>query len=100
MLKYNYKNHWWANNDDHFFSSDSLARHYLQSQNQEGLVHCPSKDKYCVSLKGNSFIAEGMLDQYIYVNPSKGLIIVRLGGAVPESALEMDQVITRLGNVF
>ncbi len=100
LFKYRYKNHFWANNFDNYFKSDSMARAFLGMNNLSAPIQCFNKNSYCVSLKGNSFIAEGLLDQYIYINPEKNLIIVRMGEEVQRAGPAMDEVITTLGNAF
>jgi CubicO group peptidase (beta-lactamase class C family) len=100
LLKYEYKNHFWANNISHNFPSDSAAKKYLEDNSLSAHIKSSGGNRYCVNLKGDSFIAEGLFDQYIYINPQKNLVIVRLGKAVPEGKPEMDNVITRLGSAF
>ncbi len=61
-----YKYQWWLPTD--------LDNFYIQKYNLKN----PTKEKIKLSTD-KDFMAEGILGQFIYVNPTKNLIIVRLG---------------------
>jgi CubicO group peptidase (beta-lactamase class C family) len=56
------------------------------------------QDSYRVNYRTNAFSAVGFLNQYIYVNPQKRVVIVRIGRRWSESFGYSTQFIYKLGN--
>ncbi|MFL5810856.1 MAG: serine hydrolase domain-containing protein [Flavisolibacter sp.] len=79
MEKYGgYKNQWWNRFAYHSFT-DSLEAVNFKNQTAHVSSIRKIQDAYRVSYRTPSFGAIGFLNQAIYVNPEKNLVIVRLG---------------------
>ena len=100
LFENNYKNHWWANNDTRFFSSEKQAKDFRFDLRLAGPVQKILPTLYTVKLPGNSYMAHGFLEQYLYVNPEKNLIIIRLGDDPDNATIDFEPVLIKLGNLF
>ena len=86
-----YKNQWWSNAYSYAFKDSLKAVDFINTTpNSEQAIYIrnikadPKKNKpaskwYIVYVLKEVYHAEGLLGQYIYVNPKKNLIIVRTG---------------------
>jgi CubicO group peptidase (beta-lactamase class C family) len=73
-----YKNQFWSNLAYMYFADSLAAVEYAKDQKLSTAVKKAS-GKYRVGKRTAAFHAEGILNQYIYINPDKNLVIVRLG---------------------
>jgi CubicO group peptidase (beta-lactamase class C family) len=105
MLTYNgYKNQWWADGQTSPFTDSTEAAQRAANigakarissrQNKNG------KRSYRVHYYDGSFHAEGILGQFVYVNPAKGLVIVRLGHNWSHPGMYARGFIYQVGNSF
>lgn len=84
MFAYNgYRNQWWGV-DDYKYFTDSLQALDYKSSHQPASMHSyiarkDGKKYFSVAQASSRYYAEGILGQFIYVNPDKNLVIVRLG---------------------
>ena len=69
--RYMYSYQWWRSRDLFEYKNESLPENST-------LVNGPNNQKYYFQLM-NSYSANGFLGQYLYINPDKNIIIVRLG---------------------
>ncbi len=79
-----YKNQWWTGNNTRYFSDSAEAAKLAAGKHCKQLPSIISrrdgKPRYPVLCTGNaSFMAKGILGQYIFVNPANNTIVVRLG---------------------
>jgi CubicO group peptidase (beta-lactamase class C family) len=91
-----YKNQWWSELVSAYFKDSSSAVHF---RNQTPFSHEVRKtDKgYQVRYRTDSFDAEGLLYQFIYVNPKSHIVIVRLGRNWYHPSLNASQYIYKIG---
>lgn len=81
MTKYGgYKNQWWNRNTFRVFE-DSLEALDFSSNTEHVASLGKTQRGYRVSYRTPGFSAIGFLNQYMYVNPEKNLVIVRIGRA-------------------
>jgi CubicO group peptidase (beta-lactamase class C family) len=73
-----YKNQWWSNLSYKFFKDSLEAISFKNETKHSGAVQ-KSSNYFRVAYRGNAFFARGILNQFIYVNPTNKVIIVRLG---------------------
>ena len=77
-----YKNQWWAK-EKQVTSTDSVRAiqflHHLPSKGRMSIWERAGVKQYAVNYYDGAYYAAGLLGQYIYINPTKKLLIVRLG---------------------
>ena len=73
-----YKNQWWSSLNYAYFQ-DSLAALSFKNKTPYATSLKKSSKGYRVGYRTDAFSAEGILNQYIYINPEKNVVIVRLG---------------------
>lgn len=73
-----YKNQWWSGLRYAFFNDSLQAEAYRQRTPHASRVRRYNSG-YLVSRRTDAFHAEGILGQFIYVNPANNVVIVRLG---------------------
>jgi CubicO group peptidase (beta-lactamase class C family) len=73
-----YKNQWWSRLDYNYFE-DSLAAVAFKNATHHTSTVQKADTRYRVGYRSGAFHAQGMLNQYIYVNPKNNVVIVRLG---------------------
>ena len=84
MFAYNgYRNQWWGVDDYKYFSDSMQALEY-KTAHGPSTIHSyiarkDGKKYFSVAQASSRYYAEGILGQFIYVNPDKNLVIVRLG---------------------
>lgn len=86
-----YKNQWWSNEYGHSFKDSLQAVAYMnktrlaekrivvRETKEDKMKGIPAKKSFIVYTFKEAYHAEGLLGQYIYINPKKNLIIVRTG---------------------
>ncbi len=84
MRKYEgYKNQWWGGDRAEYFKDSLKAVEYAMANNCRRLFSYTTKKdniKYFgVSCNNTPYYAEGILDQFVFVDPLKNVVIVRLG---------------------
>jgi hypothetical protein len=73
-----YKNQWWSRQMYITFKDSTEAIEYIRQAEFPGSFRQTAGD-YRVSTRNRSFSAIGFLNQSLYVNADKNLIIVRIG---------------------
>ena len=73
-----YKNQWWSSLNYNFFN-DSLTAVAYKNKTPHTTPVRKVNNRYRVGYRSGAFHAEGILNQYIYVNPHNHVVIVRLG---------------------
>lgn len=83
LRKYDgYKNQWWAGSTSEYFTDSLKAVQFALANEVAKLFVYTAKDgkKYFgVSCKQIPYYAEGILGQFVYVDPRKNVVVVRLG---------------------
>lgn len=77
-----YKNQWWSKYTRRFYKDSMQAASAAEKiPYRSRLVSMTAKDstKYYQVMYRDAFHADGLLEQVVYVNPAKKLVIVRLG---------------------
>lgn len=97
LFKREYNNHWWANNVIRFIpvNNENALRQYIIDNAIKGVVEKSTSGNYQVRSKGDSFMGYGLYEQYLYVNPSKNIIILRLGSQ-PKNGIDLEKSILGL----
>jgi CubicO group peptidase (beta-lactamase class C family) len=97
MDKYGgYKNQWWSRTLYQTFS-DSVEAVAFRDQTPYSVSIRKVQDNYRVNYRSSVFSAIGFLNQYIYVNPGKKMVIVRIGRRWTNSEVFPTQFIYHLG---
>jgi CubicO group peptidase (beta-lactamase class C family) len=100
MEKYGgYKNQWWSRTLYQSFS-DSVAAVAFKEQTPYSVSIRKVQNNYRVNYRSSVFSAIGFLNQYIYVNPSKKMVIVRIGRRWTNSEVFPTQFIYHLGETL
>ena len=73
-----YQYNWYSINRPQYFE-DSLAAELNRKTKEFAEQSIRYPGKYFIRRRGPAYAASGLLGQYIYVDPSKNLVIVRLG---------------------
>lgn len=98
MHKYGgYKNQWWSRTLYRTFEDSLTAVSFSEGTNYFVSLR-KVQNTYRVNYRTNAFSAVGFLSQYIYVNPKKKLIIVRLGRRWTNAEVYPTQFIYKLGD--
>ena len=74
-----YKNQWWSRTLSRSFLDSMSAVRFMQRTAYSTPVRKLQDGTYRVSYRTPAFTAIGFLNQYLYVNPKKKLLIVRIG---------------------
>ncbi len=78
----NYKNQWWSDVNRTSFTDYEKAKDFAAQHPQSQVRPMEPENRppyYLVQYPSGAYHAEGILGQYIYVNPAKNLVIVRMG---------------------
>jgi CubicO group peptidase (beta-lactamase class C family) len=98
MNKYGgYKNQWWSRTVYRSFT-DSADAIYFNGETHNSVSLRKVGNNYRVNYRTSAFSAIGFLNQYIYVNPGKNIVIVRIGKRWTNSFGYSTQFIYSLGN--
>jgi len=83
MQKYEgYKNQWWGGNRNEYFTDSLKAADFAYRNGAKMFLYTPKNSTqkyYGVALSNSPYYAEGILGQFIFVNPANHVVIVRLG---------------------
>jgi CubicO group peptidase (beta-lactamase class C family) len=91
-----YKNQFWSKYSYRFFKDSTEAVAFRNSKSHASSVQKTS-GYYRVAYRSNAFLAEGILNQYVYINPDNHVIIVRLGHNWNHRNFYPDQFIYTVG---
>lgn len=91
-----YKNQWWSRQVHTYFPDSLTAVAFKERTAYTGSVH-RLEGQYRVGYRTNAFSAHGFMNQIIYVNPKRNLIIVRLGRRWRQGNMRFIQFIYSLG---
>lgn len=91
-----YKNQWWACYDYRYFKDSISATAALKKINIIADIKKTKYNGYYFKMKAYDFTAEGILGQFIYVNPKNKVIIVRLGNS-PNKRMNFENFIPKIG---
>lgn len=98
MNKYGgYKNQWWSRTVYRAFD-DSLNAVSFHNETVNTVSVRKIGNIYRVNYRTGAFSAIGFLNQYLYVNPQKKIVIVRIGKRWANSFGYSTQFIYQLGN--
>jgi CubicO group peptidase (beta-lactamase class C family) len=95
-----YKNKWWTSSHYDIFDSEEEGRAYAKANNKDFLKARKLKSgKYVSHFQGDDYNALGILGQYVYVNPTENIIVVRLGDSWCDDKFYLSELIyTYVGN--
>lgn len=78
-----YKNQWWAQAQRQYFTDSMKAVQFRNSRSGKTRLTLAERGtnakQYTVTYYNGAYYAAGLLGQYVYINPAKNLLIVRLG---------------------
>lgn len=98
MEKYDgYKNQWWSNVVSKIFQDSLSAVRFRDGQKFATPVKRVNEKWFRVGYRSDAYHAEGILGQFIYVNPKNNVVIVRLGRYWRHPAGYADHFIYQLG---
>lgn len=98
MEKYGgYKNQWWSRTIYRSFSDSMSAVQFRQKTPYSTPIRKMQESNYRVSYRTPGFTAIGFLNQYIYINPKKKVVIVRIGRRWRHPQIFSTQFIYQLG---
>jgi len=96
-----YKNQWWSGKTVNVFTDSSLANNFSHSISGNSRIYGFNTPEgirnFAVQYRDGAFHAEGLLEQYVYVNPIKHLVIVRLGYNWKHPLMDSETFIYNLG---
>jgi CubicO group peptidase (beta-lactamase class C family) len=98
-----YKNQWWSMNFSEFFNDSAMAAKALKNAGEnsarlKATTQQNGKTGYRLQYPHTAYHAEGILNQYVYVNPQKKLVIVRMGYYWNHPQFSPDYFLYWLGN--
>jgi CubicO group peptidase (beta-lactamase class C family) len=97
-----YKNQWWTASERQIFDDSIQAAKFTAGKKNAWLTTYPVLDQsnktYVVRYPSGAYHAQGILGQFIYVNPQKNLVIVRLGQNWSHPSYYAQSFIYDLGN--
>lgn len=97
---HDYKNKWWTNSHYDIFDTEAAGKAYAKANNKDFLKAKKLKSgKYVSHFQGDDYNALGILGQYVYVNPTENIVIVRLGDSWRDDKFYLSELIyTYVGN--
>lgn len=95
-----YKNKWWTSSHYKIFDTVEEGKVYAEANGKQYLSSKELKSgKYVSYFQGDDYNALGILGQYVYVNPTENIIIVRLGDSWRHNKFYLSELIyTYIGN--
>ena len=106
MMAYDgYKNQWWKDESIRFFNDSAAAyRFYLENVNRKAKIDkfqsTKSEMKWMVSYYGEGIYARGLLEQHIYIVPSKNTVMVLLSNILNEDKSLKKGFYRRINELF
>lgn len=104
LRKYDgYKNQWWAGNTAEYFTDSLKAVQFaLANEGSKQFMYTTKDGKkyFGVAAKNIPYYAEGILGQFIYVEPRKNLVVVRLGHYWKHPKFNEERFIKQVGNMI
>ncbi|MCX3263506.1 serine hydrolase domain-containing protein [Pedobacter agri] len=91
-----YKNQWWACYDYRYFKDSVSATAALAKIEARVPVKKTKYNGYYFKLKAHDYTAEGILGQFLYVNPKNNVIILRMGN-YPNKRMNFENFIPKIG---
>ena len=91
-----YKNQWWACYAYRYFKDSVSAAAALKKANASADIKKTKYNGYYFRMKAYDYTAEGILGQFIYVNPKNNVIIIRLGN-YPSKRMNFENFIPKIG---
>ncbi|TCD11226.1 class C beta-lactamase-related serine hydrolase [Pedobacter frigidisoli] len=91
-----YKNQWWACYDFRYFKDLESANAALAKLKISADIKKTKYNGYYFKVKANDYTAEGILGQFVYVNPKNKVIIVRMGN-YPNRQINFENFIPKIG---
>lgn len=91
-----YKNQWWSSLSYRYFLDSPAAVSFKNKTPHSTTVRKTSRG-YRVGYRTDAFSAEGILNQYIYINPRNKVVIVRLGRFWHHPAMYAEQFVYTVG---
>jgi CubicO group peptidase (beta-lactamase class C family) len=97
---YGYKNKWWTNTHYDLFETPEEGEAFAKANGKEYIKSKKLKSgKYVSYFQGDDYNALGILGQYVYVNPTENIIVVRLGDSWRNKRFYLAELIyTYVGN--
>ncbi|HSC53534.1 MAG TPA: serine hydrolase [Phnomibacter sp.] len=102
MVRYGgYRNQWWSSPAQLEFSDSSLAARFVKDRSGMATVSevldKAGKKRYKVYYRNGAYHAEGILGQFIYVQPKNKVVIVRLGHYWQHPTYQVENLIYTIG---
>jgi CubicO group peptidase (beta-lactamase class C family) len=94
-----YKNQWWSELSSIYFKDSLSADQFRRQTPHSDQVNKTTKG-YQVRYRTDAFNAEGILNQFIYINPNSHVVIVRLGRYWYHPSMYANEFIYNLGNTL
>ena len=96
-----YKNQWWSGKSIDVFSDSLEARAFAKGEigfsKTYNFENSNGVKNFAVQYRDGSFHAEGLLEQFVYINPTKNIVIVRLGYRWKHPLMDSETFIYNLG---
>ena len=96
-----YKNQWWSSKSVDVFSDSLAAKVFAEggigASKTYGFETQNGFRNFAVQYRDGAFHAEGLLEQYVYINPKKNIVIVRLGYSWKHPRMDSESFIYNLG---
>lgn len=96
LNKLGYKNQWWACYDFRYYKDLDGAKAALAKLNANAEIKKTKYNSYYFKLLAHDYMAEGILGQFVYVNPRNKVIIVRMGN-YPNKRANFENFIPKIG---
>jgi CubicO group peptidase (beta-lactamase class C family) len=91
-----YKNQWWSSLNYRFFADSAAAQSFKNKTPYATSVRKTTRG-YRVAYRTDAFSAEGIFNQYIYINPRNNVVIVRLGRFWYHPEMYAEQFVYQIG---
>jgi CubicO group peptidase (beta-lactamase class C family) len=96
-----YKNQWWSKKSVDVFTDSSAAIAFAKGEigisKTVGFETQKGTRNFAVQYRDGAFHAEGLLEQFVYINPIKNIVIVRLGYNWSHPKMDSETFIYNLG---
>lgn len=96
-----YKNQWWSRKSVDVFTDSTAAIAFAKGEigisKTIGFETQKGTRNFAVQYRDGAFHAEGLLEQFVYINPIKNIVIVRLGYSWSHPKMDSETFIYNLG---